>query len=189
MAPRLPKLQAPGVLDRRSKRIFAALMSLPGMRASQLLASRAKARGSRNRRSPNLLKMGLFLFLVWGKGYTQEGDGETRQRGGPTSEFHGCRACERSAFSETLVRTKRAKEVERSDAKRFGEGRMLVATRELRRPILPLRAPPKRLQAALRFLRVRLGRRLRWLWLLVFFPPGPLLRRLALLGCHCLGIA
>ena len=30
---------------------------------------------------------------------------------------------------------------------------MLVATRELRRPILPLRAPPKRLQAALRFLR------------------------------------
>ena len=38
---------------------------------------------------------------------------------------------------------------------------MLVATRELRRPILSLRAPPKRLQAALRFLRVRLGRRLR----------------------------
>ena len=65
---------------------------------------------------------------------------------------------------------------------------MLVATRELRRPILPLRAAPKRLQAALRFL-LRLGRRLRWLWLLVFFPPGPLLLRLALLGCHCLGIA
>ena len=64
---------------------------------------------------------------------------------------------------------------------------MLVATRELRRPILPLRAPPQRLQAALRFL-LRLGRRLRWLWLLVFFPPGPLLT-LALLGCHCLGIA
>ena len=31
--------------------------------------------------------MGLFSILSLGKGYTQEGDGETRQRGGPTSEF------------------------------------------------------------------------------------------------------
>ena len=144
--------------------------------------------GSRKRRSPSLLKLASVYFLVWGRGrYTQEGD--TRQRGGPTSEFTAAGPA-RSAFSETLVRTKRAKEVERSDAKRFGEGRMLVATRELRRPILSLRAPPKRLQAALRFLGLRLGRRLRcWLWLLVFFPSRPLLRLALLLGCHCLGIA
>ena len=143
-------------------------------------------RGSRNARSQ---RWASVYFLVWGRGQVHtRGRHATARRA--DIRVHGCRACERSAFSETLVRTKRAKEIERSDAKRFGEGRMLVATRELRRPILSLRAPPKRLQAALCFLARRLGRRLRLcLWLLVFFPPSPLLRRLALLGCHCLGIA
>ena len=128
-----------------------------------------------------------FLFLVWGRGQVHtRGRRGTRQRGGPTSEFTAAGPA-RSAFSETLVRTKRAKEIERSDAKRFGEGRMLVATRELRRPILSLRAPPKRLQAALRFLRV-LGRRLRCgFGLLVFFPSRrpPLVSPLCCFRCHC----
>ena len=52
------------------------------------------------------------------------------------------------------------------DAKRFGEGRMLVLTRELGVDLLL--SAPKRLQTALRF---RLGRRLRCcgFGLLVFF--------------------
>ena len=75
---------------------------------------------------------GLFYSLSQGGWYTRD-TGECGRRSGPTPSSRLPDL--RGARSETLTRTERAKEVERSNAERFCERRMLVSPRQLRRLI------------------------------------------------------
>jgi len=105
---------------------------------------------------------GLFYSLSQGGWYTRD-TGECGRRSGPTPSSRLPDL--RGARSETLTRTERAKEVERSNAERFCERRMLDSPRQLRRLIELRRSPPERPKAALALR--GLGRLRGRLWLLI----------------------